>query len=63
MKVDKALLAILACPLCKHSLIYQREKQELLCLFDKIAFPIKEDIPVLIATEARELTEEELQGD
>lgn len=61
--MDKALLAILACPLCKHSLIYQQQKQELLCLFDKLAFPIKESIPVLIVTEARELTAEELQGD
>ncbi len=61
--MDKALLAILACPLCKHELMYQQEKQELLCLFDKIAFPIKEEIPVLLVTEARELTQEELQGD
>lgn len=61
--MDKALLAILACPICKQGLRYQREKQELHCLLDKIAFPIREDIPVLLIAEGRQLSDEEIPSE
>jgi uncharacterized protein len=57
--IDKKLLDILACPLCKSRLIYKKENQELICRADKLAFPIRDDIPVMLEDEARELTLEE----
>lgn len=60
--MDKSLLAILACPLCKGELIYEKEKQELVCKFDRLAYPIKEGIPVMLETEARVLPLEEKES-
>lgn len=57
--MDKKLLDILACPLCKSSLIYDKDKQELICKADNLAFPIRDDIPVMLEDEARELSYEE----
>lgn len=57
--IDKKLLDILACPLCKSRLIYDKVKQELICRADRLAFPIRDDIPVMLEDEARELTLEE----
>lgn len=57
--IDKKLLDILACPLCKSRLIYDKAKQELICRADRLAFPIQDDIPVMLEDEARELTLEE----
>lgn len=57
--LDKKLLAILACPLCKSSLHYDQQKQELVCYPDSLAFPIRDGIPVMLDTEARTLTAEE----
>lgn len=51
--MDKKLLNILACPLCKGKLIYQKEDKELICLLDQLAFPIRDDIPVMLENEAR----------
>lgn len=59
--MDKKLLEILACPLCKGPLIYKKKQNELICAFDKLAFPIKEDIPVMLEDQARVLTQEDLQ--
>ena len=53
------LLEILVCPLCKGALRYDREKQELTCRPDRLAFPIRDGIPVMWADQARELSEEE----
>ncbi|QJD31117.1 Trm112 family protein [Methylococcus geothermalis] len=53
--MDKQLLEILVCPLCKGELIYLREQQELVCLADKLAYPIRDDIPVMLESEARKL--------
>lgn len=52
-KMNKALLNILACPLCKGKLIYQKDAKELICLFDQLAFPIRDDIPIMLENEAR----------
>jgi len=57
--LDKKLLSILVCPICKGDLLYQREDQELVCLADGLAYPIKDDVPVMLPREARELGLEE----
>ena len=56
--MDKKLLDILACPSCKGSLNYQKSAQELICPTCQLAYPIRDDIPVMLANEARELTGE-----
>lgn len=61
MAFDKKLLEILACPVCKGKLIYQAESNELICAFDRLAFPIREHIPVMLENEAREMTSEEVE--
>jgi uncharacterized protein YbaR (Trm112 family) len=58
--VDKKLLDILVCPLCKGPLIYDKKKPELICKPDRLAYPIRDDIPVMLEDEARKLSEEEL---
>ena len=60
--IDNKLLDILACPLCKSPLIYDKSKQELICKADRIAFPIRDDIPVMLDDEARELTNDEIDA-
>lgn len=57
--MDPKLLDILVCPLCKGPLIYRKEAQELLCKPDRIAFPIRDGIPVMLEDEARKLPPEE----
>ena len=57
--MDKKLLDILACPLCKSSLLYDKDKQELICKADNLAFPIRDEIPVMLEDEARQLSFEE----
>lgn len=54
--MDKALLDILACPNCKGSLIYRKAEQELVCPGCRVAYPIRDGIPVMLTDEARELT-------
>ena len=54
--MDKNLLAILVCPACKGRLDYAHSKQELICSFDKLAYPIIDDIPVMLTTNARSIT-------
>jgi hypothetical protein len=53
--MDKKLLDILACPLCKGPLVYNKEVGELVCKGDRLAFPIRDDIPVMLEEEARKL--------
>jgi uncharacterized protein len=55
--VDKKLFEILVCPLCKGKLT--PKKQELICVFDRLAYPIRDGIPVMLENEARQLTLEE----
>lgn len=59
--MDKRLLDILVCPLCKGPLTYDKKRAELVCRADRLAYPIRDDIPVMLAGEARTLTDEELQ--
>ncbi len=53
--MDNKLLEILACPLCKNELIYDKSKQELLCRFDRLAFPIRDGIPIMLEADARKV--------
>lgn len=57
--MDGKLLEILVCPICKGTLIYQKKEQELICKGDRLAFPIQDDIPVMLETEARKISLEE----
>ena len=57
--MDKSLLEIIACPLCKGELLYDKHDQELICRFDRIAYPIIQDIPVMLETKARRLSLDE----
>jgi len=59
--MDAKLLEILVCPLCKSPLIYHKAERELICRADRLAFQIQDDIPVMLADEARKLTAEEAE--
>ena len=54
--IDTRLLDILACPACKGPLTLAREAQVLVCRFDRLAFPVRDGIPVMLENEARVLT-------
>ncbi|MBT5229927.1 MAG: Trm112 family protein [Methylococcales bacterium] len=58
--MDKALLEILVCPVCKGKLSFDKKAKELVCKGDRLAFPIKDDIPVMLEGEARALSAEEV---
>jgi len=58
--MDKRLLEILVCPLCKSPLHLASPKEELICKADRLAYPIRNDIPVMLVDEARSLTADEL---
>jgi uncharacterized protein len=53
--MDKRLLEILACPVCKGTLRYEREAQVLVCRMDRLAYPIRDGVPVMLEEEARQL--------
>lgn len=57
--MDNKLLDILACPLCKGPLVYRKQAAELVCKADRLAFPIRDDIPVMLEDEARQLPPDE----
>lgn len=56
--MDKKLLDILVCPLCKGPLIYDAAAQELICRLDRLAYSIVDDIPVMLIDEARQIPAE-----
>ena len=58
--MDAKLLDILVCPITKGALVYDREKQELISRAARLAYPIRDGIPVMLEEEARKLTAEEL---
>lgn len=55
--MDARLLEILVCPICKGPLHYDRGAQELVCHADKLAYPIRDGIPVMLVDEARQTVE------
>lgn len=57
--MDKKLLEILVCPVCKGQLVYDKSRAELICKIDRLAFPIRDDIPVMLEDEARQLPADE----
>jgi uncharacterized protein YbaR (Trm112 family) len=60
--VDPKLLEILVCPVTKGPLTYDRQKQELVSRSARLAYPVRDGIPVMLEEEARRLTPEELEG-
>jgi len=58
--MDKRLLEILVCPLCKGKLILKNE--ELICRFDRLAYPVRDGIPVMLEQEGRLLSLEEKEA-
>ena len=59
--MDHRLLEIVACPVCKGKLNFAKEKNELVCKFDRLAYPIDDGIPVLLDSEARTLSSDEVK--
>ena len=59
--MDKRLLEILVCPVTKGPLIYDNTRQELVSRAARLAYPIRDDIPVMLEDEARELSDEEVE--
>ena len=57
--MDRKLLDILVCPVCKGELVFDKKNQELICKLDRLAYPIRDDIPVMLVDEARELAADE----
>ncbi len=53
--LEGAVLEVLVCPSCKGKLVYDREQQELICRFDKLAYAISQDIPMMLTDQARKL--------
>ncbi|MBE0614023.1 MAG: Trm112 family protein [Burkholderiales bacterium] len=61
--MDSRLLDILVCPICKGPLLYRKAEQELVCKADRLAFQIRDGIPVMLEEEARKLDPaEEIQS-
>lgn len=60
--MDRRLLEILVCPLCKGPLIERRKENELICLADRLAFPVRDGIPVMLEDEARALDADEVEA-
>jgi uncharacterized protein YbaR (Trm112 family) len=59
--VDPKLLDILVCPVTKGPLVYDKEKQELISKSARLAYPIRDDIPVMLEDEARRLEPSEYE--
>ena len=57
--IDPRLLEILVCPLCKGPLVYRKAEAELVCKADRLAYPVKDGIPVMLEEEARKLPPDE----
>ena len=57
--IDARLLEILACPVCKGPLLARRDPELLVCRFDRLAFPVRDGIPVMLEAEARVLASDD----
>lgn len=60
--MDARLLEILVCPVCKGPLDFRKANQELVCKACRLAYPVRDDIPVMLEEEARQLNPEEAAG-
>lgn len=54
--INSNLLDLLVCPICKAKLIYSKDTNELICKFDRLAYPIENDIPIMLENKARCVT-------
>ncbi len=59
--MDKNLLDILVCPVTKGPLIYDKSKRELISVAARLAYPVRDDIPIMLESDARTLTQEEVE--
>ena len=57
MALDQELLEILVCPKCKGTVVYQQERDRLICHPCRLAYPIRDDIPVMLEDEADDITD------
>jgi uncharacterized protein YbaR (Trm112 family) len=62
MSVDKNLLDILVCPVCKGPLDYRRSEELFVCRFDRLGYPVRDGVPVMLEEQARRMTSEEIEG-
>ena len=60
--MDKHLLAILVCPVCKGNLYHDQGRQELVCKVEGLAYPIRDEIPVMLVEEARHLSLDDVEA-
>ncbi len=58
--INSKLLDILVCPICKSQLIFNKTTNELICKFDRLAYPIKDDIPIMLENQARQIEDKDL---
>ena len=61
-EIDKRLLEILVCPQSRGPLVYDRENSELLSRKARLAYPVRDGVPIMLVDEARSLSDEELRG-
>ena len=59
--MDKKLLEIIVCPVTKGPLIYDKENQELISKSARLAYPIRNNLPIMLEEEARQISEEEME--
>jgi uncharacterized protein YbaR (Trm112 family) len=60
--MDRRLLDILVCPICKGRLVYRRREQEFVCTADRLAYPIRDGVPVMLEDEARAISLDEAEN-
>jgi len=60
-EIDRKLLEVLVCPVTKGPLVYDRERSELLSASARLAYPIRDGIPVMLEEEARMLSDAEIE--
>lgn len=58
--MDSRLLDILACPICKSPLKYDKQGDQLICRADRLSFPVRDGIPVMLEEEARQLDSDDV---
>jgi uncharacterized protein YbaR (Trm112 family) len=62
MDIDPKLLEVLVCPVTRTTLVYDRDRQELISRKAGLAYPIRDGVPIMLPEEARELTDAERDG-
>lgn len=60
--MDKHLLSLLVCPVCKKQLKLDKARKELICCFDKLAYSLRDGIPVMLPEKGRQLSQEEVEA-